>query len=115
MFARRHNGQLIGHKPSLGPWQRRAGLFRGDGAQEIGQMVPAAHRRLDRGPLPDHDIDRLERAAQQDGACDHRARRQFTLEDEISAEAEHGRLQKEAEGFGRHGEAARPIACADGV
>ena len=66
----------------------------------------AQHQR----PAADRLLDRRQRPAEQDRAGDHRAGAHLALEHHVGAEAEHRRLQEEAEGLGHRRELADPVA-----
>ena len=74
------------------------------------RLLQPCRARMHQRPAADRLLDRRQRAAEQDRAGDHRAGAHLAEQHDIGAEAEHRRLQEEAEGLGQGGELADPVA-----
>ncbi|MNZ83096.1 hypothetical protein D3C78_1018160 [compost metagenome] len=108
--AGRRDHQGLGGEFALGRRQRHALGLGGDLHQQLVQALVLGARRGKALPRADHQIDRRQSPAQQDGTGDHQTGTDLLLERQIGSQPQDQRLHQQAEGLGQRRDRTRAIA-----
>ena len=112
---RRRHGQALRLQQRPRRRQRGAGPLRRRLAQELAQRTPGDHRALQPRPIADRLIDRGQRPPQQDRPRDHDAGRHLAAQCQPRPQAQHHRLQEQAQGSGEHPVEAVAVGGGEGL